>query len=49
MPLEGFLVKITRKDEHTWNTVEVLEVTFADLVVPETCSFNTVTFRKFKI
>lgn len=46
MPLEGYLVKLTRKDEHTWQRVEVLEVTFTDLVVPETCSFNTVKFRK---
>ncbi|VVC36174.1 S-adenosyl-L-methionine-dependent methyltransferase [Cinara cedri] len=44
MPLEGSLLKVTRKDEHLWNTVEVLGVTFTNLIVPERCSFKTVTF-----
>lgn len=47
MPLDGYLLKITRKDEHTWQTVEVLEVSFTELVIPEKCSFDTLEFRKF--
>lgn len=47
MPLDGYLLKITRKDTHTWQTDEVLEVSFSNLVVPEKCSFKTVKFRKF--
>jgi len=47
MPLEGFLVKITRTDEYTWKTLDVLEVSFTDLVVPEKCDKIKVTkFRK---
>jgi len=47
MPLEGFLVKVIRKGEYSWKTIEVLEVSFADLVVPEKCSSMKVAkFRK---
>lgn len=46
MPLDGYLLKITRKDPHTWQTDEVLEVSFSNLVIPEKCSFKTVKFRK---
>lgn len=46
MPLDGFLVQVTRRDEHTWKTIEVLEVSFTNLVIPERCSFNTIQFRK---
>jgi len=50
MPLEGFLVKVIRKGEYLWQTIEVLEVSFADLVVPEKCSSMKVSkFRKFFI
>lgn len=49
MPLDGFLVKVTRKSEHTFQTVEALEVSFTNLIVPEKCSFNTVQFRKYYI
>ncbi|XP_050435906.1 uncharacterized protein LOC126842794 [Adelges cooleyi] len=44
MPLEGFLLKITRKDEHSWQSVKVLEVSFTDLVIPEKTSFKTIEF-----
>uniref|UniRef100_A0A2S2P9Q9 Protein-L-isoaspartate O-methyltransferase domain-containing protein 1 n=1 Tax=Schizaphis graminum TaxID=13262 RepID=A0A2S2P9Q9_SCHGA len=37
MPLEGFLVKIIRTGEYSWKTIDVLEVSFTDLVVPEKC------------
>lgn len=47
MPLEGFLVKVIRKGEYSWKTIEVLEVSFADLVVPEKCSMKVAKFRKF--
>ncbi|CAH1736527.1 unnamed protein product [Aphis gossypii] len=43
MPLEGFLVKIIRTDEYTWKTLDVLEVSFTDLVVPEKCDKIKVT------
>lgn len=46
MPLDGILLKITRKDENLWQTIEILEVSFTDLVIPEKCNFNTVKFRK---
>lgn len=49
MPLDGFLVQVTRRDEHTWKIIEVLEVTFTNLVIPERCSFNTIKFRKLHI
>lgn len=49
MPLDGFLVQVTRRDEHTWKTIEVLEVSFTNLVIPERCSFNTIQFRKLHI
>ncbi|XP_022164021.1 protein-L-isoaspartate O-methyltransferase domain-containing protein 2-like [Myzus persicae] len=43
MPLEGFLVKVIRKSEYSWKTIEVLEVSFTDLVVPDKCSVMKVT------
>lgn len=47
MPLEGFLVKAIRTGEYSWKTIQVLEVSFADLVVPEKCSsMNVSKFRK---
>lgn len=46
MPLEGLLLKIIRKSEHCYDTIEVLEVTFTNLIVPDNSSFNTVKFRK---
>lgn len=46
MPLDGYLLKITRKDTYTWQTDEVLEVSFSNLVIPEKCSFKAVKFRK---
>lgn len=49
MPLDGSLLKVTRQDEYSWNTVKVLEVTFSNLIIPEKCSFKTVTFRKLNI
>lgn len=49
MPLDGCLLKVTRKDENSWNTVAVIEVEFSSLLVPECISFKTVTFRKLNI
>jgi len=46
MPLDGYLVKITRITEHLWNTEEIIEVVFTQLVVPDKCSVNVVNFRK---
>jgi len=47
MPLEGFLVKVIRKSEYLWKTIEVLEVSFTDLVVPDKCDIMKVAkFRK---
>jgi len=47
MPLEGFLVKVTRKSEHVYKTTEILEVSFAELVVPEKCDARKILkFRK---
>jgi len=47
MPLEGFLVKIIRIGEYSWKTIDVLEVSFTDLVVPEKCDILKVAkFRK---
>jgi len=47
MPLEGFLVKIIRTDEYTWKKLDVLEVSFTDLVVPEKCDvIKVLKFRK---
>uniref|UniRef100_A0A2H8U1W3 Protein-L-isoaspartate O-methyltransferase domain-containing protein 2 n=1 Tax=Melanaphis sacchari TaxID=742174 RepID=A0A2H8U1W3_9HEMI len=45
MPLEGFLVKIIRTGEYSWKTIDVLEVSFTDLVVPEKC--NVMNVAKF--
>jgi len=40
-------VKVIRKSEYLWKTIEVLEVSFTDLVVPDKCSIMKVTkFRK---
>lgn len=49
MPLDGILLKIIRNDEHVWDTIEILDVSFTDLVTPEKCSLNTVKFRKSNI
>jgi len=47
MPLEGNLVKVIRKDEYSWKTFPVMEVAFAELVVPEKCSdMKVAKFRK---
>ncbi|XP_050533473.1 protein-L-isoaspartate O-methyltransferase domain-containing protein 1-like [Daktulosphaira vitifoliae] len=44
MPLEGYLMKITRIEEHSWESSRILEVSFTDLIVPEKCSFHTTEF-----
>jgi len=49
MPLDGFLLKITRVGEHSWKSEELLEVAFTSLVVPETCSFDLVKFPSVEI
>lgn len=49
MPLEGSLMKITRKTEHIWESELIYEVVFTDLVVPEKCSVNRVKFRESHI
>lgn len=47
MPLDGCLLKVTRQNEHSWKTDDIIDVSFSNLVVPEKCSFNTVKFRKY--
>jgi len=49
MPLDGSLLKITRKSVHSWSTEEILEVIFTELVIPDKCIVNTVMFRKLHI
>ncbi|XP_060873644.1 protein-L-isoaspartate O-methyltransferase domain-containing protein 1-like [Metopolophium dirhodum] len=44
MPMEGFLVKVIRKSEFSWNTIEVLEVRFADLVLEKCSSMKVAMF-----
>lgn len=46
MPVDGVLLKVIRNDEDSWDVFEVLDVSFADLVVPERYSLNSIKFRK---
>jgi len=46
MPMDGYLLKITRKGEHKWEVDRILEVSFSDLVVPPKNSYKGVNFRK---
>lgn len=40
-------MKIIRKSEYSWKTIEILEVSFTDLVVPDKCNIMKVAkFRK---
>lgn len=40
-------MKVVRKSEFLWKTIEVLEVSFTDLVVPDKCNvMNVAKFRK---
>lgn len=49
MPLEGSLVKVTRLDDYLYNTDDVLDVAFTNLIVPDGRTHNTVTFRMLNI
>lgn len=47
MPLDGYLLKITRTDKQTWQSDKVLDVSFTDLVIPKLRS-DELEFRKLK-
>lgn len=49
MPFEGSLVKVTRLDTYLYNTDDVLDVAFTNLIVPDEHTCNTVTFRMLNI
>lgn len=49
MPLDGNLLKVTRLSDCSYDTDDILDVVFTNLVVPDRCTFNTVKFRMFNI